>query len=337
MKNINIGIIGITGYTGIELIKTLNNHPLANVVFVGANTNYGSYINDHIPNLKLTKRLRIKKNIEILKNDNIDLIFSCLPNGGLVSIYNRLKKLDAKIIDLSGDFRLNQKSHNKWYESKRNKNTFKDFQYILPEINKAKINKNKNIANPGCYATSILLGLSPINKILKKSEDIIVDTKSGISGAGKSGKLEHSFTECNENLSTYNVGNHRHGPEIEQLLNREFKKNVNVIMIPHLLPIKRGIMSNIYISRNTTFNEKNIINEFKEYYSKSSFVKILDNRLPEIKEVQNTNYCYIGVKVLPNNKSLLISCVIDNLLKGAASQAIQNMNLLFGLEENLGL
>ena len=164
-----------------------------------------------------------------------------------------------------------------------------------------------------------------------------MDTKSGISGAGKSGKLEHSFTECNENLSTYNVGSHRHAPEIEQLLNREFKKNVNVIMVPHLLPIKRGIMSNIYISRNTTFNEKNIINEFKEYYSKSSFVKILDNRLPEIKEVQNTNYCYIGVKVLPNNKSLLISCVIDNLLKGAASQAIQNMNLLFGLEENLGL
>ena len=119
MKNINIGIIGITGYTGIELIKTLNNHPLANIVFVGANTNYGSYINDHIPNLKLTKRLRIKKNIEILRNKNLDLIFSCLPNGGLVSIYNRLKKLDAKIIDLSGDFRLNQKSHNKWYESKK--------------------------------------------------------------------------------------------------------------------------------------------------------------------------------------------------------------------------
>jgi N-acetyl-gamma-glutamyl-phosphate reductase, common form len=207
----------------------------------------------------------------------------------------------------------------------------------LPEINKAKINKNKNISNPGCYATSILLGLSPINKILKKSENIIVDTKSGISGAGKSGKLEHSFTECNENLSTYNVGSHRHAPEIEQLLNREFKKNVNVIMVPHLLPIKRGIMSNIYILRNTTFNEKNIINEFKKYYSKSNFVKILDNRLPEIKEVQNTNYCYIGIKVLPNNKSLLISCVIDNLLKGAASQAIQNMNLLFGLEENLGL
>ena len=337
MKNINIGIIGITGYTGIELIKTLNNHPLANIVFVGANTNYGSYINDHIANLKLTKRLRIKKNIEILRNKNLDLIFSCLPNGGLVSIYNRLKKLDAKIIDLSGDFRLNQKSHNKWYESKRNKNTFKDFHYILPEINKAKINKNKNISNPGCYATSILLGLSPINKILKKSENIIVDTKSGISGAGKSGKLEHSFTECNENLSTYNVGNHRHAPEIEQLLNREFKKNVNIIMVPHLLPIKRGIMSNIYILRNTTFNEKNIINEFKKYYSKSNFVKILDNRLPEIKEVQNTNYCYIGIKVLPNNKSLLISCVIDNLLKGAASQAIQNMNLLFGLEENLGL
>ena len=138
-------------------------------------------------------------------------------------------------------------------------------------------------------------------------------------------------------LSTYNVGSHRHAPEIEQLLNREFKKNVNVIMVPHLLPIKRGIMSNIYILRNTTFNEKNIINEFKKYYSKSNFVKILDNRLPEIKEVQNTNYCYIGIKVLPNNKSLLISCVIDNLLKGAASQAIQNMNLLFGLEENLGL
>jgi N-acetyl-gamma-glutamyl-phosphate reductase len=337
MDNIKIGIIGITGYTGLELIKILSNHPYADVVFVGANTNHGPYINDQIPNLKLSKKLKIKKNMSIMKEKNLDLIFSCLPSGGLIQIYNKIKKLNAKIIDLSGDFRLKEKYHNKWYKLRRSGKMLQDFQYTLPEINREKIKRNKNISNPGCYATSILLGLAPLGKILKKSENIIVDTKSGISGAGKSLKLEHSFSESAENLSTYNVGNHRHAPEIEQLINKEFRINVNLIMVPHLLPIKRGIMSNIYISRNTSFDQEKITNLFRKYYLNNSFIKILDDSLPRISDVQNTNNCHIGIKVLPQNKNLLISSVIDNLVKGAAGQAIQNMNLLFDFEENLGL
>ena len=337
MKKIKIGIIGVTGYTGIELLEILSNHPMADIIFVGANSNFGPYINDEIPSLNLSKRLKIRKNLEILKLKNIDLIFSCLPGGGLISIYDKIKRTNARIIDLSGDFRLNKKSHIKWYGSKRNASTLKDFQYILPEINRAKINRKMNISNPGCYATSILLGLMPIAVNLKNLEDIIVDTKSGISGAGKSGKLEHSFSESYDNLSTYNVGDHRHSPEIEQLIFKESGKNINLIMVPHLLPIKRGIMSNIYISSKKPFNQQQILKSYNDYYSGSDFVKVLQTGLPKISAVQNTNICQIGIKVLPQDKTLLISSVIDNLTKGASGQAVQNMNLLFNLEEDLGL
>tara|TARA_Y100001970_G_scaffold146576_1_gene179985 strand:- start:3717 stop:4730 length:1014 start_codon:yes stop_codon:yes gene_type:complete len=337
MKKIKIGIIGATGYTGIELIRTLSNHPIADIKFAGANSNFGSYLHEEIHSLTLSNKLKIKRNIDILKMKKLDLVFSCLPNGGLISIYNKLKKLNARVIDLSGDFRLTDRLHKKWYGTKRSKGSLKDFQYILPEINKGTIKKNQNISNPGCYATSILLGLLPIAHTLRKSEDIIIDTKSGISGAGKSANLQHSFTESAENLSTYNVGEHRHAPEIEQLIYKESKKKINILMVPHLLPIKRGIMSNIYISKNTSFDLKKIYELFDNYYSNSKFVKIFKNSLPKINQVQNSNYCHIGIKILPNNKTLLISSVIDNLGKGAATQAVQNMNLLFNFDEGLGL
>ena len=337
MNKIKIGIIGATGYTGIELLKVLSRHPNADIKFVGANSSYGSYINEQFCNLELSNKLKIKKNIDILKIKKIDLIFSCLPNGELIAIYNKLKKLNAKIIDLSGDFRLNDKSHRKWYATNRKKDIFKEFQYILPEINKQKLKNNKNISNPGCYATSIILGLFPIVHTLKNQDTIIVDTKSGISGAGKSHNLEHSFTESAENLSTYKVGEHRHSPEIEQLVYKEFKKRLSVIMVPHLLPIKRGIMSNIYLTKNAGFNEDKVYSLFKNYYLDSKFIKISKSKLPKISDVQNTNYCSIGLKVFPNKKTLLICSVIDNLGKGASSQAVQNMNLLFNFDENLGL
>lgn len=337
MEKIKIGVIGGTGYTGIELLKILSNHEMIDINFIGANSNHGLYADDVIPNIRLSKKLKIKKNSEIFKLKNLDLIFSCLPSGGLNTIYSKIKKLKTRIIDLSGDFRLKGQIHDKWYEKRRVKDSYNDFQYILPEVNQFKMNKNKNISNPGCYATSILLGLCPLGSILKKSDNIIVDTKSGLSGAGKSGNIQHSFTESSENLSTYNVGNHRHAPEIEQLIFKEYKKNISIIMVPHLLPIKRGIMSNIYISRNKHFNLKETIKIYKNYYYNSKFVKILESGLPKISDVQNTNLCHIGIKTFSKNNTLLISSVIDNLGKGAAGQAVQNMNILFDFDETLGL
>jgi N-acetyl-gamma-glutamyl-phosphate reductase len=337
MDKLRIGVVGVTGYTGIELLKILDNHPMADIKFVGANSNYGPYLSDEIPGLKSNKRIRIKRNLDILKLKNLDLIFSCLPSGGLISIYSKLKKLEAKIIDLSGDFRLTDKTHQKWYKSKRKTGTIKDFQYILPEINKDKIKQGKNISNPGCYATSILLALQPLGSTMRNSDSIIVDAKSGISGAGRSGQSEHSFTEASENLSTYNVGNHRHAAEVEQLIYIEHRKKINIMMVPHLIPIKRGIMSNVYIRKNTSFDYEKTLNIFKKYYADSCFVKIVRDGLPKISDVQNTNFCILGIKVLPDKRTLLISSVIDNLTKGAAGQAVQNMNLLFGLNEELGL
>ena len=337
MDKINVGIIGSTGYTGIELIKILNNHPKTEIVFLGANSHYGKNLSSLIPSLLPKKDIRIKQNSEIHKIKKINIVFSCLPHGELDIIFKKIKKLKAKIIDLSADFRLPKKYNDIWYERRKNENEYNNFQYLLPELNGNEFDRKKNISNPGCYATSILLGLAPIISILQNNESIIVDTKSGISGAGKSGKLEHIFSEANENLSIYNPGTHRHIPEIENMLYKISKKKIKILMVPHLLPVTRGIMSNMYIKSKKPLKKVKIIKLFDNFYAKSHFVKIFKNSLPSLKDVQFTNFCNIGINLFNDNKTLLISSVIDNLIKGASGQAIQNMNIMFGFDERLGL
>ena len=337
MERIKVAIIGSTGYTGIELVKILNNHPSVEIVFLGANTHFGKSLSSFLPNFKLKKNTRIRKNSDIYKIKNLDVVFSCLPNGQLDSILKRIKKLNAKIIDLSADYRLSKRLNDKLYKKRKNEKDFKNFQYIIPEINKREIDKQKNIANPGCYATSILLGLAPIIKTIKSNDSIIVDCKSGISGAGRSGKLEHIFSEANENLSIYNAGIHRHKPEVESTIFQMANKKINVLMVPHLLPITRGIMSNIYIKSDRTIDVKKIYKLFNDFYVHSFFIKVYKNKLPSLKDVQSSNFCNIGINLFHDKKTLMISSVIDNLVKGASGQAVQNMNLIFGFEERLGL
>ena len=337
MDKVKVGVIGSTGYTGIELVRILNNHPKTEIIFLGANALYGKNLSTLLPNVKLERNIRIRKNSEIYKVKNIDLIFSCLPNGQLDLILNKLKKLNAKIIDISSDYRLPKRYNDKWYGKRKNESEYKNFQYILPELNKDSIDKKKNIANPGCYATSILLGLAPIASILKKNESIIVDCKSGISGAGRSGKMEHIFSEANENLSIYNAGAHRHMPEVENMVNKITKKNINIFMIPHLIPVTRGIMSNMYIKSSSPYDIRKILKLFNDFYSKSDFVKFSKTRLPSLKDVQFTNFCNIGLNILGDKRTLLVCSVIDNLIKGASGQAVQNMNLIFDFDEKLGL
>ena len=272
--------------------------------------------------------------MKILKTINMDLFFSCLPHGELAKNLKKFKiNKETNIIDLSADFRLPDKIHNKWYKKRPKLIDAKNFKYVLPEISK-NVAKG-NIANPGCYATSILLGLSPLAKDINK-KNIIVDTKSGVSGAGKSNKIEHIFNEANENLSTYAVGSHKHKPEIEYILKKNFKSDINLLMIPHLLPITRGILSNIYIQFETKVNINSVHKKFTDFYKNQKFIKVFKDELPAIKDVQFTNNCHIGLKTFKNSNVLLVSAVIDNLIKGASGQAVQSMNLMYSLDESLG-
>ncbi|MDG2445781.1 MAG: N-acetyl-gamma-glutamyl-phosphate reductase [Thermodesulfobacteriota bacteirum] len=337
MNKLKTAVLGATGYTGLELIKILLNHPQVDLFFLGANSNHGSTLKSLVSNRSIKKNIRVRRNLEILNIKNVDLIFSCLPHGELPKHLRKFKKLNSKIIDLGGDYRLNKKMNALWYKNKRSEESYKEFQYLIPEINGDKINSKKNISNPGCYATSIILGLAPINTMINNSQSIIVDTKSGTTGAGRSSKVEHSFSETDENLSTYKVGVHQHAPEIEQFIKKIFKKRVKILMVPHLLPIKRGIMSNIYIKNSSILHEEKIYKEFKKFYSNSKFVRLLKGSMPSLQNVQNTNICEIGIKILPDKKTLLITSVIDNLIKGAAGQAVQNMNIAYGFDSNLGL
>ena len=335
MDKLKVAILGSTGYTGIELLKILDNHPKVTIKFLGANSNTRLKAQNLFSGLKNSPNVSIRNNYNVKNYKDIDVIFSCLPQGELSKNFSKFKfNKDICLIDLSADFRLPENLNKKWYGIRRNKDIYKKFQYILPELNTKKI-KTKFISNPGCYATSIALAIAPLSKIL--SSEIIIDSKSGISGAGKNTNIQYIFNEANENFSIYNAGEHRHAPEVENLIKINYKKKINIFMVPQLLPITRGILSNVYVSLKKNFSESSLKDIFTTFYKDKNFIKILNRGLPSIKDVVNTNNCIIGMKKIKNTQTYMITSVIDNLLKGASGQAVQNMNLIFGFEENLGL
>tara|TARA_B100000925_G_scaffold85770_1_gene61459 strand:+ start:3819 stop:4829 length:1011 start_codon:yes stop_codon:yes gene_type:complete len=336
MKKLNVGVLGCSGYTGIELLKILDIHPNVKLIFLGSNSKIGIKAEVLHSGFKNINKKIVRNNSLISKVKDLDVLFSCLPNGELAKNFkNFTSNKKIKIIDLSGDFRLPNSLNKKWYKTKRNDDLFKTFQYILPELNQKKINKNRNISNPGCYATSIILGIAPIISSLNK-QSILIDTKSGISGAGKNNNIDYIFNEANENLSIYNEGNHRHMPEIENFIAKNYKKTFKIIMIPHLLPLTRGILSNIYVDLNQEITEDKVLEKYINFYKNNTFIKI-SNKIPSIKDAVRTNNCLIGIRKFKNTKTLMVTSVIDNLIKGASGQAVQNMNLLFNLDEELGL
>ena len=335
MDNLKVAILGSTGYTGIELLKILDNHPKASIKFLGANRNTKLKAQSLFSGLKNSINVSIRNNYDIKNYKDIDVVFSCMPQGVLSKNFSKFKfKKDQCLIDLSGDFRLPENLNKKWYGIKRNKDIYKKFQYIIPELNTKKI-RTKFVSNPGCYATSIALAIAPLSKVL--STEIIIDSKSGISGAGKNINIQYLFNEANENFSIYNAGEHRHAPEVENFIKVNYKKKINIFMVPQLLPITRGILSNVYVTLRKNITETSLKNIFIKFYKDKNFIKVLSSGLPSIKDVLNTNNCIIGIKKIKNTQTFMITSVIDNLLKGASGQAVQNMNLIFGFEENLGL
>ena len=335
--SLNVCIFGVSGYTGSKLLYYLDKHKQTNIHGVFGNSTSGKKLGDLFKNLNKSNKIKIS-NYEEFDFSKTDLIFSCLPNGKLQK--EIIKNLDPKIsiIDLSGDFRLNSKSeYQKFYNLSHKSYALKEkFCYGLSEVYRKKIKQSKFISNPGCYPTSILLPLIPLIKEKKlRIQDIIIDSKSGISGAGKQPRVENLFSEISGNFFSYGIESHKHYPEIEQEI-RIINKKISFTFIPHILPIISGIQSTIYLEKKC--NENDYYKALKNFYIDDPFIKIYSgNKVPQVKEVQNTNNIAINLFSDYSKRKLVIVSCIDNLVKGAAGQAVQNMNIMFDFDETESL
>ncbi|OGW33356.1 MAG: N-acetyl-gamma-glutamyl-phosphate reductase [Nitrospirae bacterium GWC2_42_7] len=338
---IKVAICGGSGYTGIELLRILSGHPAVTITAVTSERSAGKTIAEVFPHLSSLQELIYEPLIKEKLLSKADIFFMALPHGKsqeTVHFFHSKKKL---VIDLSADYRLSDPDiYKEWYGLPHNfTSTLKKAVFGLPEIYRNKIKKAKLVANPGCYPTGAILGLFPVikNRIIDPSS-IIIDSKSGTSGAGRKADLSISFCEVNEGFKAYVIGTHRHTPEIEQELSLLAGKKISVNFTPHLLPVDRGILSTIYAPLNKKSDTASILKIYKKVYTGEPFIRVLDEGIfPNIKNVKGTNFCHIGVKVNNRTKTLIIVTAIDNLVKGASGQAVHNMNLMLGLKETEGL
>ena len=339
MQKLNILVAGSTGYIGIELIKLLVKHKGVKIKYLCGNTSIGKSISSYDASLKKIKLPKIIKfNDNLLKDVNV--IFTALPNGEAQKISSKLKKHNI-LIDLSADFRLkNTKTYLKYYKIKHlAKKNIKNSIYALPEIKQKKIKNFKIIGCPGCYPTSILLPLIPLlKKNIISSKNIIIDSKSGYSGAGRGVHKKYKNKNLYESLSVYGIKTHRHNSEIQQEFDIETGKKVEFTFTPHLSPMFKGILTTIYCNVTKENSINSTLNYLKKFYKNHMFVKICKkNSLISTNDVINTNNCLISVCESKSKKQLIILSAIDNLIKGGGGQAIQNMNLLFNFKKNMGL
>ncbi len=340
---LKVAILGGSGYTGGELLRLLKHHPHVEVTTVTSERSAGKSVSELFPNLK-----DYKLTYEPLEIKNIskkaDLFFLCLPHKTSQETVANLHRMNKRIIDLSADYRLKDAStYQKWYDMPHKfPDLLKKAVYGLPELYREKIKRAQIIANPGCYPVSAISGLAPIiGKRYIDPESIFIDSKSGVSGAGRNPALPFMFCETNESVKAYAVTSHRHTPEIEQELNFLSKKKIKIIFTPHLIPMDRGILSTIYVRLKGKVNLTEVQKSYKDFYSKEPFVRVLENgTYPTTKAVKGSNYCDVSVFLdTRNNKAytLIIISAIDNLLKGASGVAVQNMNIMYGFDETAGL
>ena len=339
MQKLNILVAGSTGYIGTELIKLLLNHKNVNIKYLCGNSSIGKDISLYDNLFKKNKLPKIIKFNEKLLDD-VDVIFTALPNGEAQKIANKLKKHNT-LIDLSADFRLkNAKTYLQYYKKKHSsKKNINNSIYALPEIKKSLIKNYKIIGCPGCYPTSALLPLIPlVKKNIISHKDIIIDSKSGYSGAGRAVHKKFRNNNLYESLSAYGIKYHRHNSEIQQELNLLSGKKVDFTFTPHLSPMFRGILTTIYCTLSKKNNVSSIISLLKKFYKKEFFVKILNKNKPiSTNDVINTNKCLISVCESKQKNKIIILSAIDNLIKGGGGQAIQNMNLKFNFKKEMGL
>ena len=339
MPKLNALVAGSTGYIGVQLIKLLIKHKYINIKYLCGNSSVGKKISSYDKSLSKKKLPKIIKFNKKLLND-VDIIFTALPNGEAQDISKNLNKKNI-LIDLAADFRLESASeYQKWYKQKHKAaKLINKSLYSLPEINKKDLKKYQIISCPGCYPTSILLPLIPLFKNnLVKTKNIIIDSKSGYSGAGRGVHKKYKNKNLYESLSAYGIGFHRHNSEIDQMLNKFTKKKINFSFTPHLSPMFRGILSTIYIDLEKGINQSKVIKKLSDFYKKDDFVKIMKaDSLISTNDVINTNNCFISVCKSKYKNKIIILSTIDNLIKGGAGQAVQNLNLKLNFPVKEGL
>jgi len=331
---IKVGIIGGTGYTGVILAGIILRHPEAKLAWVTSESHKTEKLSEVYPHLSaITDLVCDEPDLEKLAAGT-DVVFSALPNGMAMKFAGNILAAKAKFIDLSADFRFKKAEvFKEWYKMEHSDpSLLAKAVYGLPELENVK--GAEIVANPGCYATASILGLYPLVKEgLIETDSIIVDAKSGVSGAGKTLTDETHFSNCNEGISAYKVATHRHTPEIEQKMG----EGIKITFTPHLIPMTRGILSTIYGKAIKQIDEQKLIKIYKDIYKGKQFIRVLENILPSTKYVYGTNYCDIAVKYDKRTNKIIVLSAIDNLMKGASSQAVQNMNIICGLKESSGI
>lgn len=327
---IKTSIIGVSGYTGLELVKLLLRHTQFALNSVYASENHTDIATLH-PCLKdIVKIPVLEPNIKHI-TENCELVFLALPHQKAMEYAKALLEKGLKVVDLSADYRLSLEKYEEYYCPHLDKENLKNAVYGLPEYNRAQISKTNLVANPGCYPTASLLGILPFVSYLDSNQTLYIDAKSGVSGAGKKLVQTSHFVTINENLFAYSPISHRHSPEINEQLKKISKTTFNTLFVPHLIPLTRGMLVSVYARLQEEINPLEIL---KERYKDEPFIRVRENCV-QIKNVAGTHFCDVYAKA--DGKDLFITTAIDNLLRGASSQALANANLMFGLEESMGL
>ncbi len=336
---ISVSVIGASGYSGVELLKILVRHPHVKLDRLFANASAGKRIAEVAPVFaKSLDSVLEKYAIQSLKDT--DLVFVALPSGEAMNLVPEIISAGKRVIDLGGDFRFHDVAlYEKYYKRAHTaREIASKAVYGLPEWNADQIKSAVLVANPGCYPTAAILPLAPLVKErVAESKGIIVSSLSGVSGAGRSASAEMSFAEVNEYVRPYKVGTHHHTPEIRTTLESISGKHVGLTFVPHLLPITRGIYTSTYAPLARSIDEHAVLAIYEQYYARAPFVRYSATAIPEIKDTAYTNFIDIGFRIDAENNQLILLSTIDNLIKGAAGQAVQNMNLMFGLDETEGL
>jgi len=336
-KMVRIGVLGATGYTGLELIKILLRHPQAELVALTSRQEGSVPVAEIHPQLTGRIDLALENLSPGAVAERADCVFSCLPHGASAQAVGQILDAGKRVIDFSADYRLKDPQvYQQWYKQQHvDPARLETAVYGLPEFFAGEIREANLVANPGCYPTGAALAVAPlVAGELVSADDMIFDSKSGVSGAGRTPKLTTLFTECNESIAAYAVGEHRHTPEIDQNLSRIAGRKVEVIFTPHLVPMDRGILTTVYASLTGDASTGQLLDALRGFYEGKPFVRVVDH-LPSTKHTMGTNDCDItGRRV--GNRAVVVSSE-DNLIKGASGQAVQNFNLMYGFAETLGL
>jgi N-acetyl-gamma-glutamyl-phosphate reductase len=337
---IKASVIGGTGYAGQTLVRILLRHPEVEVVTIGSRSYTGQKFSDVYRNYENVTELICEKADLSELAEKSDVVFLALPHGIASKTVTKEILNKTKIIDLGADYRLKDINvYDEWYQTEHFSSfLLEEAVYGLCELHREEIRQARLVSNPGCYTTCSILSLAPLIKNnLIDVNSIIVDAKSGVTGAGRGTILDLMYSECNETIKAYKIGEHRHTPEIEQELRLLNGENFNILFTPHLVPMNRGILALSYGTLKTEISLAELRKVYKDFYKDEYFVRIHEETVPETKWVKGTNYCDIGLKIDPRTNRVIVVGAIDNLMKGAASQAVQNMNILFELEEKTGI